>query len=137
VVRDPGNLPMVLAAFTLVQSTAKNLRLNLTSIFQQTGGLANQLSSLRVVYSVSEIKNQVVDGTEKLKSSREGISVEFEWVLLSAIFPSNTYSWHLRNVSFRYPGSKSYALRRVSFRVQQGQLCVREYLTWLLSLIPN
>jgi hypothetical protein len=86
VVRDPGNLPMVLAAFTLVQSTATNLRLNLNSIFQQTGGLANQLSSLRVVYSVSEIKNQVVDGTEKLKSSREGISVEFEWVL-TAIFP--------------------------------------------------
>jgi hypothetical protein len=76
---------MVLAAFTLVQSTAKNLRLNLNSIFQQTGGLANQLSSLRVVYSVSEIKNQVVDGTEKLKSSREGISLEFEWVLF-AIF---------------------------------------------------
>jgi hypothetical protein len=71
---------MILAAFTLVQSTAKNLRLNLNSIFQQTGGLANQLSSLRVVYSVSEIKNQVADGTEKLKSSREGISLEFEWV---------------------------------------------------------
>lgn len=106
VVRDPGNLPMVLAAFTLVQSTAKNLRLNLNSIFQQTGGLANQLSSLRVVYSVSEIKNQVVEGTEKLKSSREGISLEFE------------------NVSFQYPGSKSYALHCVSFRVQQGQLCV-------------
>jgi hypothetical protein len=77
---------MVLAAFTLVQSTAKNLRLNLNSIFQQTGGLANQLSSLRVVYSVSEIKNQVVDGTEKLKNSREGISLEFEWVL-TAVFP--------------------------------------------------
>lgn len=77
---------MVLAAFTLVQSTAKNLRLNLNSIFQQTGGLANQLSSLRVVYSVSEIKNQVVDGIEKLKSSREGISLEFEWVI-TAIFP--------------------------------------------------
>jgi hypothetical protein len=76
---------MVLAAFTLVQSTVKNLRLNLNSFFQQTGGLANQLSSLRVVYSVSEIKNQVVDGTEKLKSSREGISLEFEWVI-TAIF---------------------------------------------------
>jgi hypothetical protein len=69
---------MVLAAFTLVQSTAKNLRLNLNSIFQQTGGLASQLSSLRIVYAVSEIKNQVVDGTEKLMNSHEGISLEFE-----------------------------------------------------------
>jgi hypothetical protein len=77
---------MVLAAFTLVQSTAKNLRLNLNSIFQQTGGLANQLSSLRVVYSVSEIKNQIVDGAEKLKGGHEGMSLEFEWVI-TTIFP--------------------------------------------------
>ncbi len=77
---------MVLAAFTLVHSTAKNLRLNLNSIFQQTGGLANQLSSLRVVYAVSEIKNQVVDGTKKLENSRDGISLEFEWVL-TATYP--------------------------------------------------
>jgi hypothetical protein len=69
---------MVLAAFTLVQSTAKNLRLNLNSIFQQTGGLASQLSSLRIVYAVSEINNQIADGTENLKSSREGLSLEFE-----------------------------------------------------------
>ncbi len=76
---------MVLAAFTLVQSTAKDLRLNLSSIFQQTGGLANHLASLRVVYAVSEIKNQVVDGTEKLKNSHEGISLEFEWVLTATL----------------------------------------------------
>jgi hypothetical protein len=69
---------MVLAAFTLVQSTAKNLRLNLNSIFQQTGGLASQLSSLRIVYAVSEINNQIADGTENLKNSREGLSLEFE-----------------------------------------------------------
>jgi hypothetical protein len=82
---------MVLAAFTLVQSTAKNLRLNLNSIFQQTGGLASQLSSLRVVYAVSEIKNQVVDGAEKLKNSREGISLEFEWVLAATLLPIFTH----------------------------------------------
>ena len=76
---------MVLAAFTLIQSTAKNLRLNLNSIFQQTGGLASQLSSLRAVYAVSEIKNQVIDGTEKLKNSREGIGLEFEWVLVATL----------------------------------------------------
>lgn len=69
---------MVLAAFTLVQSTAKNLRLNLNSIFQQTGGLASQLSSLRIVYAVSEINNQIADGTENLMNSREGLSLEFE-----------------------------------------------------------
>jgi hypothetical protein len=64
--------------FTIVQSTAKKLRLNLNSIFQNIGGFASQLSSLREVYSVSEIKNQVEDGTEELQNSCEGISLEFE-----------------------------------------------------------
>ena len=71
---------MALAAFTVIQSTAKNLRFNLNSIFQQTGDLASQLSNLRAIYAVSEIRNQVVNGTEKLQNSREGISLEFEWV---------------------------------------------------------
>ena len=71
---------MALTAFTIIQSTAKNLRFNLNSIFQQTGDLASQLSSLRAIYAVSEIRNQVVDGTEELQDGREGISLEFEWV---------------------------------------------------------
>ncbi|KAH9064974.1 HlyB/MsbA family ABC transporter [Lactarius vividus] len=100
------NFPMALAAFTLTQSAAKNLRLNLNSIFQQTGDFASQLSNLRAIYAVSEIQNQVVDGTEDLNPNRDGVSLEFE------------------DVSFKYPGSKSYALRHVSFKVQPGQLCV-------------
>ncbi|KAI0286209.1 P-loop containing nucleoside triphosphate hydrolase protein [Russula brevipes] len=105
-VRNPANLPMALAAFTLIQAAAKNLRLNVNSIFQQTGDLASQLSNLRAIYAVRNIQNQVVDGTERLETSCEGISLEFD------------------NVSFQYPGSQVYALNRVSFRVQQGQLCV-------------
>jgi len=76
-IRNSANLPMALAAFTLIQSAAKNLRFNLNSIFQQTGDLANQLSGLRAIYAVSEIRNQVVDGAEKLHDSGEGISLEF------------------------------------------------------------
>ena len=80
-VRSSANLLMALTAFTIIQSTAKNLRFNLSSIFQQTGDLASQLSNLRAIYAVSEIRNQVVDGTKTLQDSREGISLEFEWVL--------------------------------------------------------
>jgi ABC-type multidrug transport system fused ATPase/permease subunit len=32
-----------------------------------------------------------------------------------------------RNVSFKYPGCEEWALRKVSFRIEKGQLCVREY----------
>jgi len=127
-VQNSANLPMALAAFTLIQSAAKNLRFNLNSVFQQTGDLASQLSNLRAIYAVSEIQNQVIDGAKKLQNSREGISLEFKWVL--AATSSNAPSLDPRDVSFKYPGSKSYALQRVSFRVQQGQLCVREYPTF-------
>jgi len=78
IVRKPDNLPMALAAFTLIQSAAKNLRLNLNSIFQQTCDLASQLSNLRAIYAVSEIENHVVDGNERLEIGCEGISLEFE-----------------------------------------------------------
>jgi hypothetical protein len=80
--RSSTNLPMALAAFTLIQSAARNLRLNLNSIFQQTGDFASQLSNLRAIYAVSEIKNQIIDGTERLDASCEGISLEFKLVLV-------------------------------------------------------
>lgn len=74
---------MALAAFTLIQSAAKNLRLNLNSIFQQTGDFASQLSSLRAIYAVSEIKNKVKDGTESM-NARDGLSLQFELVTAAA-----------------------------------------------------
>lgn len=74
---------MALAAFTLIQSAAKNLRLNLNSIFQQTGDFASQLSSLRAIYAVSEIKNKVKDGTESM-NTRDGLSLQFELVTAAA-----------------------------------------------------
>ena len=81
--RKQVNFPMALAAFTLIQSAAKNLRLNLNSIFQQTGDFASQLSSLRAIYAVSEIKNKVKDGTESM-NARDGLSLQFELVTAAA-----------------------------------------------------
>ena len=75
---------MALAAFTLIQSAAKNLRLNLNSIFQQTGDFAGQLSSLRAIYAVSEIENKVLNGTEDIKPNPDGLSLEFELVIALA-----------------------------------------------------
>ncbi|KAI0257854.1 P-loop containing nucleoside triphosphate hydrolase protein [Gloeopeniophorella convolvens] len=109
IVQNLGDLPMALATFTLVQATAKNLRFNLSSIFQQSGDIANQLANLRSIYAIRDIKNKVPDGTLGLRDGLVdggGISLEFV------------------NVSFRYPGSDSYALRDVSFRVSRGHLCV-------------
>lgn len=126
---------MALATFTLIQSAAKNLRLNLNSIFQQTGDFASQLSSLRAIYAVSEIKNKVKDGTESLNTNRDGLSLEFELVI--ALAPQSTSSWFFSDVSFKYPGSKSYALRNVSFEVKPGQLCVRRSWLWTKTSYPG
>jgi ABC-type multidrug transport system fused ATPase/permease subunit len=46
----------------------------------------------------------------------------FESVLI------HVFLYH-RNVSFKYPGSESFALRNTSFKIQQGQLCVRHSVT--------
>lgn len=81
---------MALAAFTLTQSAAKNLRLNLNSIFQQTGDFASQLSNLRAIYAVSEIENQVLDGTENLNPNRDGVSLEFELVIAAALWSASS-----------------------------------------------
>jgi len=72
---------MALAAFTLIHTAAKDLRLNLTSIFQQSNDFSHQLSNLRAIYAISEIENQVVDGTENLKPQLDGVSLEFELVV--------------------------------------------------------
>ncbi len=81
---------MTLAAFTLTQSAAKNLRLNLNSIFQQTGDFASQLSNLRAIYAVSEIENQVLDGTENLNPNRDGVRLEFELVIAAALWSASS-----------------------------------------------
>jgi ABC-type multidrug transport system fused ATPase/permease subunit len=43
----------------------------------------------------------------------------------------------IRNVTFRYSGSDSYALRNVSFKIEKGQLCVRYLVFLLLSLLKT
>ena len=75
---------MALAAFTPIQSAAKNLRLSLNSIFQQTGSFAGQLSNLRAIYGVSKIENKVLDGTEILNPNPDGLSLEFELIIATA-----------------------------------------------------
>ena len=75
---------MALAAFILIQSAAKNLRLSLNSIFLQTGNFAVQSSSLCAIYAVSEIENKVLDGTKILNLTPDGLNLEFELIIATA-----------------------------------------------------
>ncbi|KAL0564952.1 hypothetical protein V5O48_017080 [Marasmius crinis-equi] len=70
----------------------------------------DSLINIRRLYEIIELPNRIPDGTvpfpEDQQALRSGISVEF------------------RDVSFRYPESEAYALHRLSFKIEKGQLCV-------------
>jgi hypothetical protein len=59
---------------------------NVRTLLQQTGNVSERLSALRKLYEVGNIPNQVIDGAvpfpENGQSIRDGISLEFRYVLL-------------------------------------------------------
>ena len=105
------------------------------TLLSETGNLSHQLLDLRKHFEAGNITNKVVEGTtpfpENQQSIRDGISLEFRYLvyrpkLLQGVNANENF---LRNVSFKYPGNETYALRDISFKVEQGQLCV---ITWIL-----
>nr|VWP00422.1 Mitochondrial phosphate carrier protein [Ganoderma boninense] len=83
---------------------------NFYRLSYSTSSVAEQLATVRKLYEVGNIKNKIQDGTvpfpEDASQIKSGIALEF------------------RNVSFKYPGAKNYALRNISFALAPGQLCV-------------
>jgi ABC-type multidrug transport system fused ATPase/permease subunit len=109
-VQHPASIPLSLASLTLITQTTQSFTLTLFNFFDGTSSIADKLSSIRKLYEVGNIPNQVLDGTlpfpEDQSSLLQGLSIQFI------------------DVSFKYPGSESYALRHVSFKIEKGQLCV-------------
>ncbi|KAG8220222.1 P-loop containing nucleoside triphosphate hydrolase protein [Butyriboletus roseoflavus] len=109
-VQYPASIPISIASLTLINHTANAFSSSLFSLFGESFSLAEQFASVRKLYEISNIRNRIVDGKvsfpENQQTLRHGVSIEF------------------RNVSFRYPGSESYALHNVSFKIGAGQLCI-------------
>ncbi|KAF8554561.1 P-loop containing nucleoside triphosphate hydrolase protein [Imleria badia] len=109
-VQYPASIPLSLASLTLINQTANSFSASLFGLFGESFSLAEQFASVQKLYEINNIRNRIVDGNvpfpEDQQTLRHGISIEF------------------RNVSFRYPGSESYALHNVSFKIGAGQLCV-------------
>ncbi|RXW21384.1 hypothetical protein EST38_g4493 [Candolleomyces aberdarensis] len=111
VINSPGLAPLSLASFQLVNSTAISLNAALRQLGNGIDQASRELEQLRQFYEFLEKPNKIKDGStpfpENQADLRQGISVEF------------------KNVSFSYTqDGKKFALRNVSFKIEQGQLCV-------------
>ncbi|KAJ4473834.1 P-loop containing nucleoside triphosphate hydrolase protein [Lentinula aciculospora] len=109
-VQHPASIPLSLASLNLITTTATLFSHTLLKLFEQTGSISDNFATIRKMYEAINLANRIPDGPfpypEDQQSLQMGMSVEF------------------RNVSFKYPESKSYALRNVSFKIAKGQLCV-------------
>ncbi|KAH7106107.1 P-loop containing nucleoside triphosphate hydrolase protein [Auriculariales sp. MPI-PUGE-AT-0066] len=111
ILRTPESMPVTMAAFTIIETTVSSLKHPLTNMFYRVQDLSQTMEDLQVLYELGNITNTVPDGTKPYPenvqdTARDGVSIEF------------------RNVSFKYPGSDSWALRDMSFKVERGSLCV-------------
>jgi len=110
-----------------VMQTTQTFTYILFNLLMETGSAAEKLASVKRLYEVGNIPNRVGDGQEPFPENQQslemGISIEFRsCILIGASFSTHSSS---RNVSFKYPGSDSFALHNISFRIEKGQLCVR------------
>ncbi|KAF8446437.1 P-loop containing nucleoside triphosphate hydrolase protein [Boletus edulis BED1] len=125
-VQYPASIPVSIASLTLINHTAQTFSSSFFGLFGESHHLAERFASVQKLYEVANIQNRIVDGNisfpEDQQALRHGISIEFRRVLVCSIHKLTSHD--PRNVSFRYPGSESYALRNISFKIGAGQLCV-------------
>ena len=130
-VRQPLSIPLSFASLNIVTRTATSFTHTLFTLRNDTASIADTLTSVRLLYEVAKIPNRV-----KVKSGKDSSETLIEHnpdpddPLLGKPFPEDQQSLELgisvefRQVSFKYPGSNTYALHNTSFKIERGQLCV-------------
>ncbi|KAH7100219.1 P-loop containing nucleoside triphosphate hydrolase protein [Auriculariales sp. MPI-PUGE-AT-0066] len=111
IMRTPESMPLTMAAFTVIQTAVNSFTGRITNMLHSGEAFSDTLEQLRSLYELANIQNTVPDGPEAFPenaqdTAKNGVSIEF------------------RNVSFKYPGSDTWALREVSFKIERGSLCV-------------
>jgi ABC-type multidrug transport system fused ATPase/permease subunit len=126
----PASIPVSIASMRLVQETTSSFMSAFMGFLNESGSIAERFHKVRQLYEIENIPNNVVDGNtsfpEDRQSLQSGISVEFRSVFIEPSYYKTPHSFPDRNVSFKYPGSETLALRDVSFKIDKGQLCVCE-----------
>jgi hypothetical protein len=81
-VQQPASIPVSVASLNLVTQASNSFISSLIRLFQSTGSFTEKVESVRKLYEVAVIPNQVVGGTvpfpEDVKSLSSGISIEFK-----------------------------------------------------------
>lgn len=133
-VRQPLSIPLSLASLNLVTRTATSFTHTLFALKNDTDSIADTLTAVRQLYEVAKIPNRVkVHNHLPAKDSSETLierNQDPDDPLLGIPFPEDQQSLELGisvefcQVSFKYPGSDTYALQNTSFKIERGQLCV-------------
>lgn len=134
--RQPLSIPLSLASLNLVTKTTTSFNSSLLNIRDDTNSIADSLAAVRQLYEITKIPNRVKVQVLNEKSPKDPSETSIEHnqdpddPLLGIPFPEDQQSLELGisvefcHVSFKYPGSDSYALKNVSFKIERGQLCV-------------
>ena len=128
--QHPASMPMSLASLYLIEEATNTFMGNIWELLTSAKSVSEQLSSVRKLYEVHNIVNKVPDGTipfpEDASKIRFGIELEFRCVIGAYMHSwARLTSMAIRNVTFKYPGAANYALQNISFKLVEGQLCVR------------
>ncbi|KAF8323976.1 P-loop containing nucleoside triphosphate hydrolase protein [Clavulina sp. PMI_390] len=98
-----------LTSLTLLTNTTKSLGWKIDDVVRSLRDIAGFHTTLRTLYEVLAIENQVKDGDHDYPlSSNDGLGMKIEF----------------KSVSFSYPEEKSQSLDDMSFVIGAGQLCV-------------
>ncbi|KJA29087.1 hypothetical protein HYPSUDRAFT_32429 [Hypholoma sublateritium FD-334 SS-4] len=122
-VRQPTSIPLSLTSLHLITNTTQSFIDSAFNFVQQAGSISDRLGAVKQLYQIANIPNRVQVHTTKTNGDEPE---DFRGIP----FPENDRTFthgisiEFSNVSFIYPGSASYALRHVSFKIQRGQLCV-------------
>ncbi len=81
-INQPTSIPVSVASLSLIRENASNLSWMFYRFVEQTGSIADQLSTIRKLYEVRNIPNRIQDGKKAFpedarKLESQGVGLEF------------------------------------------------------------
>lgn len=128
--QQPASIPLSLASLTLITQTSQSFARTAFALVDETESITDTLSKVIQLYEVARIPNRVKVLPSKINEQHDVVDPDDP--LLGNPFPEDQQTLQLgisvefRQVSFKYSGSDMYALQNISFKIEKGQLCVRQ-----------